>query len=575
MKKLAIFSIIWFLLLPLYVPAQEAKKNISLLLYNGKIFTADERYSMAEAVAVNGERIVEVGSSDELRAKYKADREIDLEGRLVTPGFNDSHIHFVSVGLALLRVDLVGSKTLEEARQRIAAKIRELPKGAWVLGRGWDHTLWNNRLPTRQDLDEIAPENPVFVQRVDGHIAWANSLALKMAGVTRETKAPEGGEIVLDEKGEPSGILKETAQGLVNRVVPPPTDEEKLKGIRLALEQAKKYGLTSAQGGTDYDAVPLYRELLEKDELTVRVAVWQNFEAPIETLEKQREDFLALKLDPSRLKLGILKGYMDGTLGSRTAAMLAPFADDPGNSGIPRKAEEELIKMIVERDKAGFQIGLHAIGDKANRTALDGFEKAKIQRDENTEKDGFIASSIRDLDRFTNPRHRIEHAQVVHPADFKRFAGLGVIASMQPTHAITDKRWAPERLGEYRVLGAYAWHTFQANNVHIAFGTDAPVESLNTYLTLYAAVTRQSTDGDPAGGWLPQERLSIEQAIRSYTYESAYAEFAEREKGTIRTGMLADMVVHSQDLLTIEPKEILTTEPVYTIFNGRVIYEKK
>jgi predicted amidohydrolase YtcJ len=274
------------------------------------------------------------------------------------------------------------------------------------------------------------------------------------------------------------------------------------------------------------------------------------------------------------LKLGILKGYVDGTLGSRTAAMLAPFSDDPGNSGIPRKSEEEMIKMIVERDAAGFQIGLHAIGDKANRIALDGFaESAKLKSglDKNTSND-----DIRIIPHsFLNSRHRIEHAQVVAPSDFKRFAELGVIASMQPTHAITDKRWAPDRLGEYRSLGAYSWHTFQSNNVHVAFGTDAPVEPLNTYLTLYAAVTRQSPDGDPPNGWIPQEKLSMENAIRSYTFESAYAEFAEKEKGEIKIGKFADLVVHSKDLLTIEPKEILTTEPLYTIFNGKIIYEKK
>ncbi len=570
-KLLCIVFIFNSLCLPVAVSAQ-TKQKISLLLFGGKIFTADENYSIAEAVAVNGEKIVAVGNSTDLRAKYRAAKEIDLQGRLVTPGFNDAHIHFVGVGLALLRVDLVGSKTLEEAKQRIAAKIKELPKGAWVLGRGWDHTLWGNRLPTRDDLDSIAPENPVHLQRVDGHISWSNSLALKMANVTRDTKAPEGGEIVFDEKGEPGGVLKETAQGLVGRIVPPPTEAETLKGIELALEQAKRYGLTSVQGGSEYAAIPLYRGLLKQDKLTTRVAVWQNFEEPLETLKKQRDDFLAFKENSARLKLGILKGYVDGTLGSRTAAMLAPFSDDPGNSGIPRRAEAEMIKMIVERDAAGFQIGLHAIGDKANRFALVVFEKAK--------NDSLPCGKIQKITFNQNIegsfrkscRHRIEHAQVVAPSDFKRYAELGVIASMQPTHAITDKRWAPDRLGEYRSLGAYSWHTFQSHGVHVAFGTDAPVEPLNTYLTLYAAVSRQSEEGDPPNGWLPQEKLSMPDAIRNYTYQSAYAEFAEKEKGVIAAGMLADLVVHSKDLLTIPHREILTTEPVFTIFNGKVIY---
>jgi predicted amidohydrolase YtcJ len=492
-----------------------------------------------------------------------------------------------------LRVDLNGSKTLEEAKRRIAAKIKELPKGAWVLGRGWDHTLWDNRLPTRQDLDPISPDNPVFLQRVDGHIAWANSLAFKMAGITRDTKAPEGGEIVFDDKGEPAGVVKETAQGLIDGIVPPPRAEEVAKGIELALDEARRYGLTSVQGGEDSGAMPFYAKLLAENKLTARVAVWQDFEKSVEALKRERDDFDALKIDQTRLKFGMLKGYLDGSLGSRTAAMLAPYSDDPANSGIPRRSSEEMIGMIVERDAAGFQIGLHAIGDKANRIALDGFAKARNERvsmaekmvpsqeasrnDKNHRWYYHYISANRKLrnEQVREPRHRIEHAQVVAPSDFKRYAELAVIASMQPTHAISDKRWAEARLGEYRVLGGYSWHSFQSYGVHVAFGTDAPVELLNTYQTLYAAVSRQDLQGDPAGGWQPQEKLSMADAIRDYTYESAYAEFAEDEKGTIEVGKFADLVVHSKDLFTIEPREILATEPVYTIFNGKIVYEKK
>lgn len=594
LKKISVLILISLIILPNFVFAQP-ERSVDLLLYNGKIFSADEKGTIHQAVAIKGEKIFAVGNTEQLREKFDAKREIDLQGKLVTPGFNDAHIHFVGVGLALLRVDLNGSKTIEEAKQRIAAKIKELPKGAWVLGRGWDHTLWGNKLPTRKDLDDISPDNPVFVQRVDGHISWSNSLAFKLAKITKDTKAPEGGEIVLDKNGEPEGVLKETAQGLVGQVVPETTKEETLKGIELALEEAKKYGLTSVQGGADYEAIPLYRQLLEQDKLTARVAVWQDFETPLETLKKQRDDFQKLKLNPSRLKLGILKGYMDGTLGSRTATMLAPFSDDPNNSGIPRMPEDKMIQMIVERDAAGFQIGLHAIGDRANRIALDGFDLSNKEREKKREEKAKNEKNPPNSGAYTgfsvydgNPlrrgeytfsaayanftRHRIEHAQVVAPSDFKRFAELGVIASMQPTHAITDKRWAVDRLGEYRSLGAYSWNTFMANNVHVAFGTDAPVESLDTYQTLYAAVSRQDLEGVPENGWIPQEKLSMEDAIRNYTYESAYAEFAETEKGTIEVGKYADLVVHSKDLLTIPHKEILQTRPVYTIFNGKIIF---
>jgi len=553
--------------------AQEARRRVSLLLVNGKIFTADERGSLAQAVAIDGERIIAVGTNDEINSRFDAARTIDLGGKLVTPGFNDAHIHFVSGGQALQRVDLNGAQTLEEAKRRIAAKAKELPPGAWIQGRGWDHTLWGGEWPTRQDLDAVVPNNPVFVQRVDGHVSWANSLALKKAGVTRATEAPAGGEILRDSAGEPTGILKETAAGLVGRVVPDPTRAEASQAVELALQEARRFGLTSIHDNSPYEIIELYRQLLAQDKLTVRVAEWLNFETPVDRLKQQRDQFAALKIDPLRIRLTALKGYVDGTLGSRTAAMLAPFADDPGNSGIPRRAPEELTKMIVERDAAGFQIALHAIGDKANRMALDGFDAALKKRV--SEKLTGDTSNKSHLSSEGNLlRHRIEHAQVIAPSDYARFRALGVVASMQPSHAISDKRWAQDRLGEYRVQGAYAWHALRTHNVRVPFGTDWPVEPINPYLGLYAAVTRQSTDGQPPGGWWPQERLWIQEAIRCYTAEPAYASFEENEKGQIKPGMLADMVIHSRDLLTIKPEEILQTAAVMTIFGGRVVHEQ-
>lgn len=568
--RLLLTSLVIVSLLSTFVSHAQTQKNVSLVLFNGKIFTADERGTIAEAVAVDGERIVEVGTTQEITSRYHGAREIDLKGKLVTPGFNDAHLHFAGGGLSLLRVVLNGSATLDEAKQRIAAKIKELPAGSWVLGRGWDHTLWGGQWPTRADLDQVAPHNPVFVQRVDGHVSWANSLALQKAGITRDTKAPGGGEILFDAKGEPTGILKETAGELVSKVVPDPTIEEGMRAIERALEEARRYGITSIQDNSGYEVVKGYRELLKQGKLTVRVAEWQNFEDSIETLKEQRAEFASFNVDPLRIRLTALKGYVDGTLGSRTAAMLAPFADDPKNSGIPRRPPEELTRMIVERDAAGFQVALHAIGDRANRMALDGFEKAydRIKVYNATASDGGGKIQSSDL-----RRHRIEHAQVVAPSDFARFRDLGVIASMQPSHAISDKRWAQDRLGEYRVQGAYAWHMMQSFGVHVPFGTDWPVEPINPYLGLFAAVTRQSTEGDPPGGWWPQERISIANAIRCYTAESAYASFEEKEKGQIAVGMLADFAVHSQDLLTIKPEEILKTETVMTILGGKVVYE--
>ncbi len=575
LKKILVISLALNLLVLPNVVFGQTKQKISLLLFNGKVFTADTLGSTAEAVAVDGEKIVAVGKTSDLKAKYQAVKEIDLGGKLVTPGFNDAHVHFLRGAVALLNVNLTDAKTLAEAKARVAAKVKEVKPGEWIVGRGWDHTLWGGKFPSRTDLDAVAPANPVFLVRVDGHVGWANSKALELAKIDKNTKSPEGGEIERDASGEATGILKETSQGLVSALIAQPSPEQMNKGMELALKMAREYGITSVQDNSGYETTKLYREFLKADKLTVRVSEWQNFEDSVAELKRQRDEFASFKDNPSRLKLGAVKGYVDGTLGSKTAAMLAPFSDDANNSGIPRRSAEELTKMIVERDKEGFQITLHAIGDKANRMALDGFKEAKSKNSiefvtsgsENMRSDGVKM-------RLNFPRHRIEHAQVVNPSDFKRFAELGIIASMQPSHAISDKRWAESRLGEYRVLGAYAWHFMQSYGVHVPFGTDFPVESINPYQTLYAAVSRQDTDGDPQGGWQPQEKLSMAAAIRCHTYESAYAEFAEKEKGTIAVGMFADLVVHSRDLLTIEPKEILTTEPIYTIFNGRVVYQK-
>jgi predicted amidohydrolase YtcJ len=573
-STLALILVLTLCASALYAPRDSyarQRRKVSLVLTNGKVFTADARGTLSEALAVDGERIVAVGTSREIAARFEGARAVDLKGKLVTPGFNDAHIHFLGGGLSLLRVNLVGARTLAEAKARVAARVREVGSGTWILGRGWDHTLWGGEWPTRKDLDEVAPNNPAIFQRVDGHVSWANSLALAKAGVTRETRDPQGGEILRDTKGEPTGILKETAGGLVTRVVPEPTREEKLEGIGRALDEARRYGITSVQDSVSgYETLALYRELLAADKLTVRVAEWLDFGQPVEVLTRQRAEFDALKVDPLRIRITALKGYVDGTLGSRTAAMLAPFADDPHNSGIPRRTPEELTRMIVERDAAGFQITLHAIGDRANRMALDGFKAARDGRGPFVN----LRMIVGQAEFGHEPRHRVEHAQVVAPTDFARFRDLGVVASMQPSHAISDKRWAQDRLGEYRVLGAYSWHTMMAHGVHVPFGTDWPVEPINPYLGLYAATTRQSVEGEPAGGWWPEERITIEDAIRNYTAESAYASFEEKEKGQIVAGMLADLVVHTRDLLAIAPKDILQTEPEMTIFNGRVVYER-
>ncbi|MEO6391616.1 MAG: amidohydrolase [Pyrinomonadaceae bacterium] len=558
----------------------QTKQRVKLVLFNGKVFTGDPAGTMAQAVAVEGDRIVAVGTTAEIRGRFAGTREVDLQGRLLTAGFNDAHLHFMNGGRALMIVDLLGAKTVQEVQRRLAAKVKETAPGLWIIGRSWDHTLWGGNWPTRQDLDAVSPNNPVALTRVDGHVLWANSLAIQKAGVTRATKTPEGGELLFDAAGEPTGIFKETAQRLIASAIPNPTPEQLMQYAERALQEARRYGITSIQDNSGYETTKIYAELWRENKLTVRVAEWQAFDDTIPEIKRQRAEFAALKINPFRIRLTSLKGYVDGTLGSRTAAMLAPFSDDPHNSGIPRKTPEELTRMIVERDAAGFQICLHAIGDRANRMALDGFEAAARTHGIGSLSKGQPITQIEYNDPSTGRvavsypyRHRIEHAQVIAPTDFARFRDLGVIASMQPSHAISDKRWAQERLGEYRVQGAYAWHMMRSFGVHVPFGTDWPVEPINPYLGLYAAVTRQSTEGDPAGGWWPQERITIADAIRCYTAESAYASFEEKDKGQIAVGMLADLTVHSRDLLTIGPEEILKTEAAMTILGGDVVYE--
>ena len=580
MKKLLALNLLFAILLSSFsIASAQTRRPVSLLLFNGKVFTADENSTIGEAVAVDGEKIVAVGTTRDLRNQFQAAREIDLQGKLVTPGFNDAHVHFFRGALALLNVNLLDAKSLAEAQSRVAEKVKTVKPGEWIVGRGWDHTIWKQDFPRKKDLDQIAPNNPVYLVRVDGHVAWVNSAALRAAGIARETKNPEGGEIERDPSGEATGVLKETAQGLVSRLIPQPTTAQNQTAMEMALDMARRLGITSIQDNSGYETTKLYREFLKADKLTVRVSEWQDFEDSVEKLKAQRTEFASFKDNPNHLKLTALKGYVDGTLGSKTAAMLQPFSDDPHNSGIPRRSPEELTKMIVERDSQGWQIALHAIGDRANRMALEGFAEAwklqahYIRTGSDRNHPNPMANELGLVQRL--PRHRIEHAQVVNPSDFKRFAELGIVASMQPSHAISDKRWAESRLGEYRVLGSYAWHLMKSYGVHVPFGTDFPVEIINPYRTLYAAVSRQDETGDPAGGWQPQEKVTMQEAIRCHTYESAFAEFSEKEKGVIAVGMLADLVVHSKDLLTVPHKEILTTEPVYTIFNGKIIYEKK
>lgn len=505
-----------------------------------------------QAMVVSGGRIIWTGPNEgALHFKMNGTQVVDLHGRFAMPGFNDAHTHLASGGFEKLNVDLVGAKSLEEMQQRIAARAKTAPAGEWILGEGWDHTLWTSqKLPTRQDIDAVTGDHPAIFTRVDGHIAVANTSALKAAGITAQTPDPHGGKIDHDAQGEPTGILRETARGAVSAKIPKPTPEQRRRGLELALADAAQWGVTSAQDNSEWDDFLIYEQLEKEGKLTLRIAEWLPFDTPLDELKQKRSHHA---VSDSLLHTTMLKGYMDGSLGSRTAAMLAPYSDDPGNSGIPRYEQDALNQKAAERAQAGFQLGFHAIGDRGTRMALAAFASAQAQSPDR--------------------RFRIEHAQVVAPEDFETFKDMHVIASMQPNHLLTDMNWAQSRLGPERATHSYAWKEFLDNHVVLAFGTDYPVEPITPFRGLYAAVTRRNESGNKE--YFPEQKISIQQAIAAYTTGSAYAEFADKYKGTLAPGMLADFVVLDRDITKVDPAEILKTKVLRTVVGGKTAYEAK
>jgi predicted amidohydrolase YtcJ len=533
---------------------QDSGAPADLALINGVIYTGDSSKPRVEAIACRGEQIVATGTTAEIRKLIDSRTHvIDLRGGFAMPGFNDAHLHLGSAAQAKLTVNLEGAKSLAEFQKRIRDRVVFAKPGEWITGRGWDHTLWSPaNFPTRKDLDVISTEHPMLFTHISGHVAVANSKALELAGITASTANPPGGEIEHDAQGQPDGMLKEgSAYGLVSRKIPGDTAEQRKKGIELALAEAAKYGVTSMQDNSSWADFLAYGELKKEGKLTARITEWLPFDAPLEKLQQMRTE--GGTSDPW-LKTGALKGFMDGALGTGTAALLAPYSDDAKTSGIIESHPGDLNKMSIERDEAGFQIAFHAIGDRGNRVALDAF--AAI----------VAANGARDR------RDRIEHAQIVAPEDFARFASLKVIASMQPSHQTTDMRWAEKRLGAERIKGAYAWKTMLDHGVKLAFGTDWPVEIINPMRGIHACVTRQLPDGTPVGGWQPQEKISMDECIRDYTVGSAYAEFEEGKKGQLVPGQFADVIVLSGDVTKIPAGDILNVKVLNTIVGGRVVY---
>jgi predicted amidohydrolase YtcJ len=532
-----------------------AEKPADLILTGGVVITLDPARPRATAVAVRDGRIVAVGDEAEVKAfAGTATKRIDLAGRAVVPGLTDAHVHVEGIGAALENLDLVGAATLDEALRRVRRRARRLKPGEWLLGRGWDQNDWpGQQFPTASDLDRVSAGHPVYLTRVDGHAGWANSKALALAGITAATPDPAGGRLLRDGAGAPAGVLVDRAQALVTAKIPPPTREARKRRLAAGLKACARAGLTSVHdAGVGLDAVGLYKELLREKGLPVRVYVM--LRGPGEFLAQGAALKPEVGLGDGMLTIRAIKVVADGALGSRGALLLAPYADEPSTKGLLTVDAEEFRRLLARAIAQGFQVDTHAIGDGANRFVLDACERAF---------GGYDGSRY---------RFRIEHAQVLAPADVPRFKSLGVIPSMQPTHCTSDMYWAEARLGPERAKGAYLWKSFLEQGVPIAGGSDAPVESIEVIPGLYAAVTRQDAKGWPPGGWHPEERVTIEEALAMFSKHAAFAAFEEHDRGQVTVGRRADLSVLTRDVTAIPPAEILATRVSMTVVGGRIVH---
>ncbi len=544
-----------FLLIPNSAWAQAPAAD--LVITNAKIWTVDRLKPTAEAMAVLGDRIVAVGSNRDIDAwRGPRTQVIDAGGKLLLPGFNDAHVHFASGGFQLDSVQLTDAASPEEFVRRIAEQARKTPKGEWMQGGDWDETKWSpQNVPTREMIDAVTADTPVFIFRYDGHMALANSLALKLAGVTAKTPDPPGGVIVRDAGGNPTGLLKDAAMDLMDKAIPAYTHEHMVRAVRRALQHAASLGVTSVQSmNPDYNEIAAYFELHERGELTTRI-----YAAPLITnVEDQVKIGIRHGFGDAYLRIGAVKAYADGSLGSRTAYFFEPYSDEPGNRGILSDEMQQpglMRDRMMKADAGGLQICTHAIGDAGISAILD------------------IYSEIEKAHGQADRRWRIEHAQHMAAKDFARFAQMHVIASVQPYHAIDDGRWAEARIGHDRASRTYAFRSFLENGIRIAFGTDWDVAPLNPMFGLYAAVTRATLDGKNPRGWFPEQKLTVPEAVEAYTMGSAYAEFQEKEKGSITPGKLADVVLLDTDIFSIPPDKIREVKVVKTIVGGRIVWD--
>jgi len=533
-------------------PALPSPPPAALVVTGARVWTGDRRHPWAEAVAVRGERIVAVGTAAEImRLAGPGTRRIEGRGGFVTPGFVDSHVHFLDGGFGLGSVKLRDAASRAEFVRRIAEFARTAPAGAWVLGGDWDHELWGGELPRRDWIDAVTPDRPVWVNRLDGHMSLANGAALRAAGVTARTPDPPGGTIVRGAGGEPTGILKDNAMELVDRVVPDASAAAKDRALEAAMRYAAAQGVTSVVHMGTWEDLEVFRRAHDAGRLITRI----HAAVPLATWQRLRDEVAARGRGDAWLAIGGLKGFVDGSLGSRTAAFAAPYADAPGNRGLLVNEPEDLYAWTAGADRSGLQVVVHAIGDRAIHLQLDIFER--------------VAREDGPRDR----RFRIEHAQHLAPADIPRFAALGVIASMQPYHAIDDGRWAEKAIGAERAKTTYAFRSLLDAGATLAFGSDWPVAPAEPLMGLYAALTRRTLDDRHPEGWVPSQKIGLDAALAAYTRDAAYAAFAERDLGTLEPGKLADLVLIDRDLGRIPPPTIRDAKVLLTVVGGKVVFE--
>jgi predicted amidohydrolase YtcJ len=540
--------------------AARGAEDADLLLTNGNIYTVSEKEPHAEAVAVRKDRIVFVGSNGDAK-KFHSARTINLAGKTVVPGLTDSHCHIFGIGERELTLNLEGANTLMDFLAKVSERATKTEPGKWITGRGWIETFWKpSQFPTRQDLDKVAPHNPVFLTRADGHAAIANSAALTIANVDKDTPNPFGGEILKDKTtGEPTGLLTDNAMDLVAKQIPKPTAAEGEQALLTGINREVGLGWCEIQNaGSHKNDIDLIKKVYFDAKARIRFVNCVYGPGP-DTQNFLNEGAIIDGFD-HHFTQRTIKVVFDGALGSRGAALLKPYSDAPETSGYLTEKPEELRPMFEEALRRGIQVETHAIGDRTNRMILDLYEQA------------FKAVPL-DQRKIKEPRWRVEHAQIVDPADLPRFAKLGVIPSMQPSHAISDLFFAPARLGMDRLVGTYAWQSFLKSGVIICGGSDAPVERGEPMVEFYAAVARKSIKGESGPGWHPEQAVSREQALKMFTIWPAFASFEENDKGSIETGKLADFTVLSQDIMKIPPPEILTTRCEMTVIGGEVVYQ--